>query len=197
MPLSEYFGKVESLSKVLRPVKTMMDLLESDDCTLSDVFSGWIVYGAYLYVTEDLPRGLKNVLIAGYNKRFKELMEVEYGIALLAFFLNPQFHKRGMKQSNLELMERCAAEIWKRRGKSKQATRMLLIDFKKYWAGLGNWSTEDYNVEEIAPKQFVRALPCSSEFVELWDLCIDIRPHSAGVERFFSWGGTDLYQSEE
>jgi hypothetical protein len=120
-PLTQrsFWEKLESLWKILSPVKTMMDLLEANDSTMADVFSGWVVLGACIAMTTDLPSRLKSQLISFYNTRFQEMMEVEAGIILLAFFMHPMYHKKCLKSDILQVILKSALGIWKKGAKAK------------------------------------------------------------------------------
>ena len=95
-----FWNRLRSFDKLLSPIKTLMDFMEAEDAVLVDVFANWIVIACNLHSLKgEFSGAVYNALIEGFNKRFREVMDVENGIGLLSYFIHPRYHKKGLRGS--------------------------------------------------------------------------------------------------
>ncbi|GBC53617.1 ribonuclease H-like domain-containing protein [Rhizophagus irregularis DAOM 181602=DAOM 197198] len=126
----EFFGNVNKLTEVLKPIKTAITLLESANTNLSDCFIQLILLANAI---KKLPsQGMMEFhqhCIKAFNKRWANFDPKLY---ILAYFLHPGYRATGLKIEYWKIITTTAAQIWQNNGGDKRSCDRLLAQMRNY-----------------------------------------------------------------
>ncbi|CAG8717340.1 16993_t:CDS:2, partial [Cetraspora pellucida] len=104
------------LSKVLKPIKETIICLESKTSNLADCYLGYLRLAiAIKNIFQDHHLMFYRKCVSIFNERFHMFDYDEY---LLAYYLHPQYHGAGIKQSQFARIAGIAGRLWTRMAKS-------------------------------------------------------------------------------
>ncbi|CAB4494769.1 unnamed protein product [Rhizophagus irregularis] len=118
------------ITKVLKPIKTAITLLESANTNLSDCFIQLILLANAI---KKLPsQGMMEFhqhCIKAFNKRWANF---DLKLYILAYFLHPGYHATGLKIEYWKIITTTAAQIWQNNGGDKRSYDRLLAQMRNY-----------------------------------------------------------------
>ncbi|GET67050.1 ribonuclease H-like domain-containing protein [Rhizophagus irregularis DAOM 181602=DAOM 197198] len=182
---SEFFSNVDKLTKVLKPIKTAITLLESANANLADCFLQLILIANTI---KKLPsRGMGEFhqhCIESFNKYWDKF---DPKIYILAYFLHPAY--RGytwLKAVYWKTITTTAAQIWQNNGGDRRSCNRLLAQMRNYELRKSPYNQEfDSHLE--TPMSWWLTIKDKYDYLPALAIMVfSITPHSAGCERIFS-----------
>ncbi|CAB5324354.1 unnamed protein product [Rhizophagus irregularis] len=126
----EFFGNVNKLTEVLKPIKTAITLLESANTNLSDCFIQLILLAnAIKKLPSQKMMEFHQHCIKAFNKRWANFDPKLY---ILAYFLHPGYRATGLKIEYWKIITTTAAQIWQNNGGDKRSCDRLLAQMRNY-----------------------------------------------------------------
>ncbi|GBB97116.1 hypothetical protein RclHR1_02920001 [Rhizophagus clarus] len=148
------------IASILHPLKVTVGCLESRTSTLTDCYIHLLSLAGAIYRMSNQNTQFKNYCIIKFNERFNEFSD---DLFLLAFFLHPRYHGKGINPNKFRNITLKAAQIWKDMGHNQESYTPII-----WWETAQN-TKEEWELQTLALRLFA------------------ISPHSsASCERSFS-----------
>ena len=182
-----FWLNVECLVNILEPAKNAIKCVEYVSTTMADVFLALIQMAAAIKAlptegSEDL-KEFRQKCIQFYNNRWNQF---DFELYLLAYFLHPKYHGKGLIPETYQIVQKKALTIWKKIGGGSKTAYTLAVQMNNYDAFKPPYNFP-YNVELQTPQSWW--LGCKQSQHHLQELALyilSIVPHSASCERVFS-----------
>ncbi|CAB5392201.1 unnamed protein product [Rhizophagus irregularis] len=123
-----FYDQVNTLAKLLRPIKNAILMLEGDQANLADAFIQMVrlAYTIKNFKVNNLV-GFQQHAIQAFNKRWEEF---DISLYLLAYFLHPKFRTNGLKAGKYSLITSAAGRIWKSMGNDQNSCEDLYLQMR-------------------------------------------------------------------
>ncbi|PKK55767.1 hypothetical protein RhiirC2_722271, partial [Rhizophagus irregularis] len=181
---SEFFVNVNKLTKVLKPIKTAITLLESASTNLADCFIQLILLANAI---KKLPSqgmvGFHQHCIESFNKYWDKF---DPNIYILSYFLHPNYRGQGLKTEYWKIITTTAGQIWRNNGGDKKSCNRLLAQIRNYELRRSPYN-QDFDNSLETPMSWWYSIKDKYDYLkDLAIMIFSITPHSAGCERIFS-----------
>ena len=182
-----FWLNVESLTRILEPAKNAVKSVECKNANMADIFIALIQMAIAIkaLLTESTAKlkEFRQKCIQFYNKRWKEF-DIE--LYLLAYFLHPKYHGKGLIPETFQLIQRKALSLWSNLGGGAKSALILAIQINNY-DGYKSPYNFSYMDELQTPQSWWLGCKQSNHYLqELALYILSIVPHSANCERVFS-----------
>ncbi|EXX63970.1 hypothetical protein RirG_147300 [Rhizophagus irregularis DAOM 197198w] len=165
---SEFFSNVDKLTKVLKPIKTAIILLESANANLADCFLQLILIANTI---KKLPSRemveFHQHCIESFNKYWDKF---DLKIYILAYFLHPAYRTK----------------IWQNNGGDKRSCNRLLAQIRNYELQKSLYNQEIDSHLKTPISWWLKIKDKYDYLPALAIIVFSITPHSAECERIFS-----------
>lgn len=180
----QYWADCETLFKVLSPLMTVIGQLESKNATIADCYHQLLSLAAVINENLSGPDDFRHHCSAMFARRWTDLNDE---IHMLAFFLHPAMHGKGICSSVFPKIAQTAASMWKSQGYSKTSTMRLITQLMKFKNGEKPYDlpfAKDFMTPTLWWTTMEDAV--GSELKTIAIKLLSITPHSAACERTFS-----------
>ncbi|PKY62866.1 hypothetical protein RhiirA4_490174, partial [Rhizophagus irregularis] len=177
----DFYDKVNTLAKLLRPIKNAILMLEGNQTNLADAFIQMVRLG---YVIKKFNSSnlisLQQHAIQAFNKRWEEF---DISLYLLAYFLHPGFRAEGLRSGTYSLITSAAGNIWKAMGNNSKSCEDLFLQMRQYKLKLVPYKEEFRNNDETPILWWLATDDTKNYLQQLALHILSVTPHSAGCER--------------
>lgn len=188
---SDFWSKVEVFTNLLQPFMFVSKQMQQNMCSCSDIFA--LLICLFLKIRDEIycSNEMKTILKEVFNQRIKEVVEVEDGIFVLAYFLDPHYKGMFLQQSlwlnclKTAFFNACRKSHVKTKELAEGGWTEFCIGLKeKSNVSTINEHPFDYWNTEFTPKNNHQQI-----LKEVSKQIFCIISHSAEVERVFSLAG--------
>ncbi|RIB06233.1 ribonuclease H-like domain-containing protein [Gigaspora rosea] len=181
----EFWANVECLYKILEPAKTAVQTVEESNTKIADAFLILIKIAIAIKALPTTETTLERLefrkkCIIFYNKRWAEFDTDFY---LLAYFLHPKYHGKGLTSEIFQKILQKALSIWKSQGGGENSARELTAQIHNYDLKKPSYNSLFQDHLELPETWWAACKLQHHHLQKLALLLLAITSHNAGCER--------------
>eukprot|EP00475_Leptophrys_vorax_P045790 TRINITY_DN9642_c0_g1_i1.p1 TRINITY_DN9642_c0_g1~~TRINITY_DN9642_c0_g1_i1.p1 ORF type:complete len:391 (-),score=103.29 TRINITY_DN9642_c0_g1_i1:62-1105(-) len=181
-----FWADLSVACEILGVVKIAMDVMQAGDLTLADCFVLFSELGRVLQRNcRRFDADSRTIIFRIYNKIWSDLLNLEDGLVILAYFLNPRYHNQFLKPAIFKDIKIISSKLWYRKGKTKEQLNTLLNEIDRYNQREVGFDL-DYHLCSDSPLSWWSKCGYGSEIKELATMLISLSPVSPYFLRSFS-----------